>query len=236
MLRWKDSIANSEFYAQRTVILLAGRPQRVAVDRTTSSPEPIHPGANVRLEISAAAGDADLAPQFALIDWRTRKFHNTWAPMHIPNPQNILNSIRRIVRALRLASRHAEARFGLSGAQLFVLQALKDGSSLTINELGERTYTHQSSVSTIVTKLEEAGFLSRTQSRSDARRKEVKITTKGKKLLKMKIELGQSRLLTGISKLTSRERQVLSGLLEKLVQQSGFSDRPASMFFEEDKK
>ena len=156
--------------------------------------------------------------------------------MDIRHSQKILDSIRRIVRALRIASRRAEARFGLSGAQLFVLQALKDGSSLTINELGERTYTHQSSVSAIVTKLEETGFLSRTQSRSDARRKEVKITSKGKNLLKMRIELGQSRLLAGISKLSDRERRLLSVLMEKLVKHSGFSDLPVSMFFEEDKK
>jgi len=150
--------------------------------------------------------------------------------------QKILDSIRRIVRALRIASRRAETRFGLSGAQLFVLQALKDGTPLTINELGERTYTHQSSVSTIVTKLEETGLLSRTQSRLDARRKEVKLTSKGKDLLKKRIELGQSRLLSGIAKLSDHERRLLSVLMEKLVKQSGFSDLPVIMFFEGDKK
>jgi len=150
--------------------------------------------------------------------------------------QDILDSIRRIVRALRVASRRAEARFGLSGAQLFVLQALKDGSSLTINELGERTCTHQSSVSIVVTKLADAGLISRTRSREDARRKEVKITPKGKRLLKMRIELGQPRLLAGIGKLPRREQRQLSVLLRKLVKESGFSDSPVSMFFEENGK
>lgn len=156
--------------------------------------------------------------------------------MDIRHSQRILDSIRRIVRALRLASRRAESRFGLSGAQLFVLQALKDGSSLTINELGERTYTHQSSVSAVVTNLEEAGLLSRTRSRSDARRREVRITTKGKSILKSRIELGQSRLVAGIAKLQDREQRLLSALLEKLVKESGFSDLPARMFFEERNK
>ena len=156
--------------------------------------------------------------------------------MDISHSQSILDSTRRIVRALRLASRRAESRFGLSGAQLFVLQALKDGSSLTINQLAERTYTHQSSVSTVVTNLEEAGLLLRTRSRSDARRREVKITSKGKKILKIRIELGQSRLVAGIGKLPARERRLLSVLLEKLVKESGFSDLPARMFFEESKR
>lgn len=156
--------------------------------------------------------------------------------MDIRRSQDILDSIRRIVQAFRLASRKAEARFGLSGAQLFVLQSLKDGSSLTINELGERTYTHQSSVSTVVARLEKKRLLLRAKSRSDARRREVKLTTKGKSLLRMRMEPGQTRLLAGIAKLSGTDRRLLSVLLQKLVKESGFSGLPARMLFEEDKK
>ena len=156
--------------------------------------------------------------------------------MDMRHSQRVLDSIRRIVRALRLASRRAESRFGLSGAQLFVLQALRDGSSSTINELGERTYTHQSSVSAVVTNLEEAGLISRARSGSDARRREVRITPKGRKILNTRIELGQSRLVAGIAKLPNQERRLLAALLERLVKESGFSDLPAKMFFEERKK
>lgn len=161
--------------------------------------------------------------------------YNTLVPIQYDGSQEILDSIRRVVRALRLASRRAEVRFGLSGAQLFVLQALKDGSSATINEIAERTYTHQSTVSGIVAKLAGAGLLARATSREDARRRQVKITPKGAALLKRRIELGQSRLLAGIAKLPVRERRQLSELLGKLVTEAGFSDLPAKMFFEEDK-
>ena len=41
-----------------------------------------------------------------------------------PAARMILDAIRRIVQALRVASREAEASVGLSGAQLFVLQKL----------------------------------------------------------------------------------------------------------------
>lgn len=154
--------------------------------------------------------------------------------MHNDESRRIADAVRRIVRALRLASRRAEARFGLSSAQLFVLQALKDGSTLTVNELGERTYTHQSSVSTVLAKLAGRGLLSRTRSRSDARRKEVRITASGRRLLERRIELGQSRLFAGIAKLSSRECRTLAVLLEKLVRESGFAGLPAKMFFEEE--
>ena len=156
--------------------------------------------------------------------------------MEMRRSRSILDSIRRIVRALRVASRKAEARSGLSGAQLFVLQALKDRSALTITQLAQRTYTHQSSVSTVVTRLLKKKLLSRAKSKTDARRREVVITPKGVALLKRPVEVGQSRLLAGIAKLGSRDRRLLAVLLAELVAKSGFSDIPASMIFEEDKK
>jgi hypothetical protein len=52
----------------------------------------------------------------------------------------------------------------------------------------------------------------------------------------MRIELGQSRLVAGIAKLPDRERRQLAALLDRLVKESGFSDLPAKMFFEERKK
>ncbi len=63
----------------------------------------------------------------------------------------MLDAIRRIVQALRESSRAAEKRVGLSGAQLFVLQTLGESPGLSLNELAERTRTHQSSVSVVVT-------------------------------------------------------------------------------------
>ena len=69
--------------------------------------------------------------------------------------QAVLDGVRRIVHALRASSRRAEQDYGLSGAQLFVLQRLADAPALSVNELAARTHTHQSSVSTVVAKLVE---------------------------------------------------------------------------------
>ena len=64
--------------------------------------------------------------------------------------QQILDSFRRIVRVLRESSRAAENSFGLSGAQLFVLQTLSRHPEVSLNELAEHTRTHQSTVSVVV--------------------------------------------------------------------------------------
>ena len=81
--------------------------------------------------------------------------------------QRILDSIRRLVRMLRVSDRQAQAELGVSGAQLFVLTELGKTPALSLNELAARTLTDQSSVSVVVTRLVDAGLV--TRDRDDAR-------------------------------------------------------------------
>src|SRR5690348_6031172 len=88
----------------------------------------------------------------------------------------ILDALRRIVQALRVTARAAERQHGISGAQLFVLHQLRDGEACSINDLAERTFTHQSSVSTVVSRLVASGHVRRRAADADARRAEVSLT------------------------------------------------------------
>src|SRR5436190_20552831 len=75
-----------------------------------------------------------------------------------------MNAVRSIVRALRINTRAIESQMGISLAQLFVLQQLADRPANSLNELAERTATHQSSVSVVVRRLVDSGYVSRTTS------------------------------------------------------------------------
>ncbi|HWB54702.1 MAG TPA: helix-turn-helix domain-containing protein, partial [Tepidisphaeraceae bacterium] len=76
------------------------------------------------------------------------------ADRKVDRVQQILDEIRRLVRFLRVSARAAEKYLGISGAQLFILQTLDQSDGpLSVNELAERTRTHQSSVSVVVQKL-----------------------------------------------------------------------------------
>jgi len=79
----------------------------------------------------------------------------------------ILDAVRRIVRALHESSRAAEKTLGVTGAQLFVLQTLADVPGLSLNALAEQTHTHQSSVSTVVSRLAERGLVLRAAAADD---------------------------------------------------------------------
>src|SRR4051812_42732047 len=154
-----------------------------------------------------------------------------------PSPQwIILNSIRLIVQDLREASRAAEARFGLSGAQLFVLQTLAGERTMSVNELAARTYTHQSSVSGVVKKLVRRKLVRARRSPQDGRRLELSLTDAGAKVVRQAPDAAQAKLIQGLNSLSVAEQRLLSRGMRRLVQAMGMEGKQPAMFMEDRKR
>jgi DNA-binding MarR family transcriptional regulator len=145
--------------------------------------------------------------------------------------QGILDAVRRVVRALREDSRASEETLGLSAAQLFVLQRLRDGGPGSIGELAERTLTHQSSVSAVAARVVKLGLARRSRSASDARRAELSLTDKGRALLRRAPEAIQARLISAIVRMRPGERRQLARLLAHLT--AGLDGGAPPMLFED---
>jgi len=131
--------------------------------------------------------------------------------------KDVLDSLRQIVRSLRVASRAAEKQLGLSSAQLLVLQRLNQAGSISLNELAEKTQTHQSSTSVVVSKLVSRGLLARTRSKGDARRLELTLTPRAKSLVRKTPHAAQDRVIAGLTKMSKTEVKQLSKLMKKIV-------------------
>jgi MarR family transcriptional regulator, lower aerobic nicotinate degradation pathway regulator len=142
-----------------------------------------------------------------------------------------VDALRRIVRAVRLSARRAERELGLSGAQLFVLQQLGARSARSLNELADRTHTHQSSVSVVVRRLVERGLVTRTRADDDTRRLELGLSKAGRALLRRSRPVAQLQLIRAIGQLSPRRRGEFASALEQVVRQMGLEASPASMMF-----
>lgn len=149
-----------------------------------------------------------------------------------------MDAIRRLVHGLRVYSRATEKKYGLSLAQLFVLQRLSDVPSLSLSALAERTVTHQSSVSVVVSRLVEAGLVQRTRSPVDGRSRNVALTAKGRAVLRRAPPATQERMIAAIAALSPAQRRSLAELLENVVERCGLgkvhpamlhSDAPAAV-------
>lgn len=145
----------------------------------------------------------------------------------------VLDGIRRIVQSLRESSRWAEKHVGMSGAQLFVLHKLAESPAQSLNALAERTHTHQSSVSTLVSRLVEDGFVTRTRSARDGRTIELDLSPRGRRLVARAPDTAQERLIRGVRQLPAARRRALAATLGPLVGAMNVADREPVMFFEE---
>ena len=147
--------------------------------------------------------------------------------------REVLDSIRRIVRLLRLSSREAERDVGLSGAQLFVLQKLSEAKVLSVNDLAQRTHTHQSSVSVVAQSLVEKGLVARAKAADDARRLELTLTPAARSLLRKAPGAVQDRLISALQRIPIATRKQLGKGLARLVAEAGLAGEEAPMLFED---
>jgi DNA-binding MarR family transcriptional regulator len=145
-----------------------------------------------------------------------------------------MDAVRGIVRSLRINSRQIELKIGISLAQLFVLQQVAERPAESLNELSERTATHQSSVSVVVRRLVKRGFVSRRSSAIDKRRVQIALTAAGRKLLLDAPQTISGRLLAALEQFSPTEQRQLANLLDAWIDTAGISVSSAPMMGEED--
>jgi DNA-binding MarR family transcriptional regulator len=146
----------------------------------------------------------------------------------------VFDSIRRIVRVLRLSARHTETAFGLSAAQLLVLHKLAESPTLSPSELAKRTLTDQSSISVVVKRLVDRGYVMRSVSQTDARSFALRLTEAGRTVIKRAPETTHDRLHEAVRHMAPERIALLAELLQELVDHTGLSQEHPTMLMEED--
>jgi DNA-binding MarR family transcriptional regulator len=145
-----------------------------------------------------------------------------------------MNAVRSVVRALRINTRAIESKMGISLAQLFVLQQLADRPANSLNELAERTATHQSSVSVVVRRLVDNGYVLRTTSPVDKRRIEIQVTPSGRELLDGAPTTIQLQLVSSLRTMSQSDQATLADLLERWLREAKIDIAAPPMLGEDD--
>jgi DNA-binding MarR family transcriptional regulator len=119
---------------------------------------------------------------------------------------------------------------------LFVLEKLAEAPSQSLNDLAARTFTHQSSVSTVVARLVEQGLVSRQHAAGDSRKLELVLTARGRRMAAQTTGAAQERLIASIERVPARSRRLLATLLAEIVGHMDVTERRPPMFFDDDRK
>ena len=143
-----------------------------------------------------------------------------------------MDSLRRMVRALRVFSHAVRDERRVSGAQLFVMQCVAEEPGMSLKELARRTLTDPSSVSVVVSRLVESGAIKRRAAHDDARRSHLELTSRGRAIVRGAPQAVQSRMIHGLESLAPHEQRCVARALAKLVVHMGAEGEAPTMFFE----
>ncbi len=144
-------------------------------------------------------------------------------PLGEPSPfeENILRSLRRIMRAIDLHSRHLAASFGLTGPQLVCLRTLGLRDGMTPSELAKEVELSQATVTGIVDRLESRKLVTRLRDDRDRRRVFVRLTAGGRQLLDRAPSPLQDQFVQRLALLPEREQKAIDTMLKQVVDMMG---------------
>lgn len=129
----------------------------------------------------------------------------------------ILQSLRRIIRAVEIHSRKLAQKYRITGPQLGCLLAIREFGPVTTTRLAHQVYLSPSTVVGIIDRLEEKGLVARQRSRADRRQVQIGITGEGEKLAASAPSLLQDTLADALKKLPELEQVSITLSLEKVV-------------------
>ena len=146
----------------------------------------------------------------------------------------IVQALRRIVKALQTYSHDVRTAYGLTGPQLWALKTLQSHGRMTTGALAAALAVHQSSVSILVDRLEKRGLIRRMRGRPDRRFVEMELTKRGAGLAADAPEAAQGRLLHALQAMPPAEVHKIRHAVDRLVEAMEATDVEARFFFSEE--
>jgi len=146
----------------------------------------------------------------------------------------IMQSLRRIFKAIQQYSEEVLKEFGVTGPQLWLLKTLRSENGTPVGELSRKMHLHISTVSSILDRLERKGYIARKREETDRRVVTVHLTDQGKRIATKGPEPAQGKLLYGLQKFSHQEVMELYEALEKIVHLMEVEHIKVKFFFSEE--
>jgi DNA-binding MarR family transcriptional regulator len=141
---------------------------------------------------------------------------------------DILISLRRIMRATDLYSQRLAREAGLTAPQLLLMQGIEKEGNPSTKTLARHIVVSQATVTRIIDRLERDGLVTRTKSDTDKRVVNVSLTKLGKEKLDVAPEPLQAEFYRKFRELESWEQQMLISSLLRIAKMMDAEDLDAA--------
>ncbi len=146
----------------------------------------------------------------------------------------IMQSLRRIFKAIQDYSQEVSSKFGVTGPQLWALHTISQNGKLSLGELSKKMYLHPSTISGVVDRLEKKAYVVRDRGQKDRRVVKVQLTPKGKRLVKRTPNPIQGKMIYGLRRLKREELNSIYHSFEKLVEIMEAQNLKVTFFFDQE--
>ncbi|CAM2949122.1 MULTISPECIES: MarR family winged helix-turn-helix transcriptional regulator [Vibrio] len=130
--------------------------------------------------------------------------------------EEVLISIRQIIRAIDLHSKRLSKESGLTGPQLILMRSIRELGEVTIRELSNHTNMSQATATTILDRLERQELVTRVRSVQDKRKVHAHLTDKGIAVLEQAPMPLQQNFINKFQRLEEWEQSLLLSSVQRI--------------------
>jgi len=129
----------------------------------------------------------------------------------------VLRTLRKIIRALDRHSKQLAHSSGLTGPQIVVLRAIKRAGLPPVSAIAHRVSLSHATVTDILNRLHARGLVNRVRDEKDKRRILVSLSEEGQKALAHSPPVLQASFLDDFERLPDWEKTLMLSTLQKLA-------------------
>lgn len=141
-----------------------------------------------------------------------------------------MRCLRRLFKAIQEYSKAIHKAVGLSAPQVWALTVLAANPGISLGELSERLFSHPSTVSGIVDRLERRRAVRRTVDGEDRRGIQLWLTPSGRRILKASPPPVQKPLSDALERISGARLRQLRRSLEEIAQRTEAHKVEAAFF------
>ncbi|WP_371378154.1 MarR family winged helix-turn-helix transcriptional regulator [Thalassotalea aquiviva] len=148
--------------------------------------------------------------------------------------EELLISIRKVIRAIDLHSKQLNKTSGLTGPQLLILQEIARVKGVMASQVAKQVNLSAATVTNIIDRLENRGLVERIRSTQDKRRVGLFLTEQGRNLLINAPQLLQEGFIQKFCSLEEWEQSLLLSSMQRIASMMDASGIDASPVLEID--
>ena len=146
--------------------------------------------------------------------------------------EELLISIRKIIRSIDLHSKKLNKEAGLTGPQLLILQEIQRTQGITAKGIATSVSLSQGTITSILDRLESKNTLKRVRSKIDRRKISVYLTEHGAELLANAPKPLQEHFIEGFQSLEMWEQNQLLSSIGRVASMMDATELDAAPFLE----